>query len=391
MPPTPPLTLTRLMLRDFRSYPALTLGLDTRVVVLTGENGAGKTNLLEAMSLLGPGRGLRGARLAELARFTPEGRLPWAAAGRFRGPWGEFDIGTGTPEGGPVERRTFRLDGQPIRGGADLADRVAAVWLTPQMDRLFQDGAGDRRRFLDRLAWALEPGHARQVAAFEGAMSQRNRLLAGGGAARADPGWLSALEDAMARHGVALAAARRTLVSRLNAVLAGGVTGAFPIALLELLCPVAAALDEAPALAVEDRLRADWEEARPRDSAAGVTLAGPHRADLGATHAAKAVPAALCSTGEQKALLVSTVLAHAALIAAARGFAPLLLLDEVAAHLDAPRREALFAALAALPAQVFLTGTDAEVFAPLRSVAAAFRATPGSVVSMGDFPVPEAS
>ena len=386
----PPLTLTRLMLRDFRSYPALTLGLGGRVVVLTGENGAGKTNLLEAVSLLGPGRGLRGARLAELARIAPEGRLPWAAAGRFRGPWGEFDIGTGTPEGGPVERRGFRLDGQPVRGGADLADRVAAVWITPQMDRLFQEGAGDRRRFLDRLAWALEPGHARQVAAYEGAMAQRNRLLAKDGP-RADPAWLAALEDGMARHGVALAAARRTLVSRLNAVLAGGVTGAFPIALLELHCPVAAALDGAPALAVEDRLRAGWEAARPRDAAAGATLSGPHRADLGATHAAKGVPAALCSTGEQKALLVSTVLAHAALIAAARGFAPLLLLDEVAAHLDAPRRGALFAALAALPAQVFLTGTDAAVFAPLRGVAAGFKAAPGAVVPDGDFPVPEAT
>jgi DNA replication and repair protein RecF len=388
MPPL--LTLARLMLRDFRSYPALTLGLHGRIVVLTGENGAGKTNLLEAISLLGPGRGLRGAKIADLARIAPAGgartRLPWAAAGRFRGPWGEFDIGTGTPEGGPLERRSFRLDGQPVRGGADLAERVAAVWLTPQMDRLFQDGAGDRRRFLDRLAWALEPGHARQAAAYESAMSQRNRLLAGSGP-RPDAGWLAALEDAMARHGVALAAARRTLVARLNAALAGGVTGAFPIALLELQCPVAAALDAAPALAVEDRLRAQWEAARARDTAAGATSAGPHRADLGATHAATGVPAGLCSTGEQKALLVSTVLAHASLIAAVRGFAPLLLLDEVAAHLDAPRREALFAALAALPAQAILTGTDAAVFAPLRGIAEGFRAAPGGIVPDGDFPV----
>ena len=167
--------------------------------------------------------------------------------------------------------------------------------------------------------------------------------------------------------------------------------GGFPAALLELLCPVAAALDGAPSLAVEDRLRAEWEASRPRDAAAGATLAGPHRADLGATHAAKGVPAELCSTGEQKALLVSTVLAHAALIAAARGFAPLLLLDEVAAHLDAPRREALFAALAALPAQAFLTGTDPGVFAPLRGAAAGFRASPGAVVPDPDFPVPGAS
>jgi DNA replication and repair protein RecF len=256
------------------------------------------------------------------------------------------------------------------------------------MDRLFQDGAGDRRRFLDRLAWALEPGHARQVAAYEGAMSQRNRLLAGGGASRADPGWLSALEDGMARHGVALSAARRTLVSRLNAALAEGVTGAFPIALLELQCPVAAALDAAPALAVEEGLRAEWAASRGRDGAAGATLSGPHRADLLFTHAPKGLPAALCSTGEQKALLVAVVLAHAALIAAARGFAPLLLLDEVAAHLDPARREALFAALAALPAQAFLTGTDGAVFAPLRGVAEGFLAAPGLLVADADLSVP---
>src|SRR5918993_1232445 len=179
MPSAAPLRLTRLILRDFRSWPALTAPYRGHIVVVSGENGAGKTNLLEAISLLGPGRGLRGAKLADLARIAPEGRLPWAAAGRFRGPWGEFDIGTGTPEGGPVERRSFRLDGQPVRGGADLAERVAAVWLTPQMDPLFQDGAGDRRRFLDRLVWALEPGHARQVAAYESAMSQRNPVLPG--------------------------------------------------------------------------------------------------------------------------------------------------------------------------------------------------------------------
>jgi len=392
MPATAPLSLTRLMLRDFRSYAALTVPFRGRIVVISGENGVGKTNLLEAISLLGPGRGLRGARMAELARRGPEGPLPWAAAGRFQGPWGPFDIGTGTPEGGPLERRSFRLDGAPVRGQAELAERVAAVWLTPQMDRLFQDGAGDRRRFLDRLAWALEPHHAREVAAYDNAMAQRNRLLAeerrGG---RADPDWLAALEDAMARHGVAVAASRRGLVGRLNVVLAAGITGAFPAARLELQCPVSAALNGAPALAVEDGLRADWAAGRARDAAAGATLIGPHRADLGFIHAPKDLPAALCSTGEQKALLVAVVLAHAALIEEARGFAPLLLLDEVAAHLDAPRREALFAALAALPAQTFLTGTDPGIFAPLRGVAEGFRALPGQLVADMDFPVPEAA
>jgi DNA replication and repair protein RecF len=388
----PALALTRLMLRDFRSWSDMTVTFRGRIVLVAGPNGAGKTNLLEAISLLGPGRGLRGAKTAELGRQQDGVPRPWACAGRFRDALGhEFDIGTGTPDGGPPERRTFRLDGSPLRTQADLAERVAAVWLTPQMDRLFQDGAGDRRRFLDRLVWALEAHHAREVAAYDNAMAQRNRLLAQERreGLRADPAWLAALEDAMARHGVAVAASRRGLVGRLNAALRGGVTGGFPAARLDLQCPVSAALGEAPALAVEDGLRAEWAAARPRDAAAGATLSGPHRADLLFTHAPKGIPAALCSTGEQKALLVAVVLAHAALIAAARGFGPLLLLDEVAAHLDAARREALFAALAALPVQAFLTGTDAAMFGPLRGVAEAFQATPGTLVPLGDFPVPD--
>jgi DNA replication and repair protein RecF len=318
--------------------------------------------------------------------------MPWAAAGRFEDAAGAgFDIGTGTPEGGPPERRVFRLDGVPVRAQAELAERVAAVWLTPQMDRLFQDGASDRRRFLDRLVWALEPHHAREVAAYENAMAQRNRLLGPKARdARQDPAWLAGLEDAMARHGVAAAAARRGLVGRLNQAIAGGVTGAFPAAGLALACPVAAALATAPALAVEDGLRAAWAASRAGDAAAGATLAGPHRADLIFTHLPKGLPAALCSTGEQKALLVAVVLAHAALIAAARGFAPLLLLDEVAAHLDEARREALFGALTVLPAQAFLTGTDMAVFAPLRGLAEGFRATPGQLVPDNDLPVPQA-
>ncbi|MBL6079987.1 DNA replication/repair protein RecF [Belnapia sp. T18] len=386
----PALLLTRLMLRDFRSYPALTVSFGSRIVAVSGDNGVGKTNLLEAISLLGPGRGLRGARMADCARQAGQGPMPWAVAGRFDSLGnGPFDIGTGTPEGGPIERRTFRLDGTPVRSQAELAERVALVWLTPQMDRLFQDGAGDRRRFLDRLVWALEPHHAREVAAYENAMAQRNRLLAqerreGRGV---DPAWLAGLEDAMARHGVAAAAARRGLVGRLNAALLGGITGAFPAARLDLQCSAAAALDAAPALTVEDGLRAGWAASRGRDAAAGATLEGPHRADLLFTHGSKGLPAALCSTGEQKALLIAVVLAHAGLIAAARGFAPLLLLDEVAAHLDARRREALFGALAALPAQAFLTGTDAAIFAPLRGMAQGFRALPGVLVPDNDLPV----
>ncbi|HWT07811.1 MAG TPA: DNA replication/repair protein RecF [Roseomonas sp.] len=372
------LRLTRLRLTDFRSWPALEAPLDAPIVAIAGENGAGKTNLLEAISLLGPGRGLRGARMGELGRRTDGGQRPWAAAGHFTTPHGAFDIGTGSDPEGTSDRRVFRFDGLPVRTQADLADRIAVVWLTPQMDRLFQEGASGRRRFLDRLAWALEPTHAREVAAHDNAMSQRNRLLAGG---RADPAWLAGLEDAMARHAVAATAARRSLATRLNAVMAAGsATGAFPAARMDLLCPIATALAELPALAVEDSLRTALAADRRRDAAAGGAARGAHRADMALTHLPKDQPAEMCSTGEQKALLISTVLAHAALIAEARGFAPLLLLDEVAAHLDSTRREALFAALATLPGQSFLTGTDAEVFRPLQGIARRFRATPGKLL-----------
>jgi DNA replication and repair protein RecF len=372
------LRLTRLRLTDFRSWSSLEAHFGASIVAIAGENGAGKTNLLEAISLLGPGRGLRGARMGELGRRAEDGHRPWAAAGRFATPQGAFDIGTGADPEGASDRRAFRLDGLPVRAQVDLADRIAVVWLTPQMDRLFQEGASGRRRFLDRLAWALEPGHAREVAAHDNAMSQRNRLLAGG---RADPAWLAGLEDAMARHAVAATAARRSLAARLNAVMvAGSATGAFPAARMDLACPIAAALAEQPALAVEDALRAALADDRRRDAAAGGAARGAHRADMALTHLPKDQPAEMCSTGEQKALLISTVLAHAALIAEARGFAPLLLLDEVAAHLDQARREALFAALARLPAQAFLTGTDAEVFRPLQGIADRFRASPGKLL-----------
>ena len=368
------LRLTRLRLTRYRSYAAAELRFGAPMVVFTGPNGAGKTNLLEAISLLGPGRGLRGARISEVAA----GALPpWSVSGHFDDGLGGFEIGTGSLEEGSAERRAFRLDGAKIRAQADLAERVAAVWITPQMDRLFQESAGGRRRFLDRLAMALEPHLAREVTAYESAMAGRNRLLQKG---RAEAAWLAGLEDAMARHGIAMAASRRALVARLNAAPAAGAAGSFPAAILALQCPAAALLEEMPALAAEEALRAAWAAARPRDAAAGATQSGPHRADVLFTHAAKAMPASLCSTGEQKALLISTVLAHAGLIAAARGFAPLLLLDEVAAHLDEERRVALFEALAALPAQSFLTGTDAEVFAPISSLAEHWKITPGQAL-----------
>jgi DNA replication and repair protein RecF len=370
--------LLRLSLTDFRNYAALTWRPGARISVLFGPNGSGKTNLLEAVSLLVPGRALRGARNADLPRHGGAGS--WAVAGRFTTVDGEVDIGTGSAPDGPADRRVFRLDGVTPRSQAEIVAHVAAVWLTPQMDRLFQEGASGRRRFLDRLVWALEPGHAREVAAHDAAMAQRNRLLAD---KRTDPGWLGGLEDAMARHAVAATAARMALVARMNAV---APFPGFPAARMALACALAERLEASPALAVEDWLREGLSAGRARDAAAGSTAIGAHRTDMVLADAVTGAPAALASTGEQKALLVGIVLRHAALIAEARGFAPMLLLDEPAVHLDPERRTALFAALEELPAQTLITGTDAETFVPLAGHAEALRVHGGKLLPDRRFP-----
>ncbi len=354
--------IQRLTLTQFRSYANLIWRPAAQIAVLTGPNGSGKTNLLEAISLLAPGRGLRNVRLAELQREGAD--IGWGVAARLN----EAELATGAhPDwrpAQPADRRVFRLNGQAPRNQAEIASEFATLWLTPQMDRLFQEGASSRRRFLDRLVWTLEPGHAREVSAYETAMSGRNRLLA----QEADAAWITATEDSMARHAVAATAARAALIDRLNPALerAGGT---FPAARLTLLDPIADRLRKEPALVTEDWLRTALADNRPRDRAAGSSGIGAHRADLAMEDAATGRPAARASTGQQKALLISVVLGHAALITSARGSAPLLLLDEPAVHLDAQRRAELWRALIEGSAQVLLTGTDPEPFAPLRGVA----------------------
>jgi DNA replication and repair protein RecF len=353
--------LRRLTLTDFRSYATLRFTPAAPICVFTGPNGSGKTNLLEAISLLVPGRGLRGAKFSELARRGAGTSGGWAVAAAFNLAGDAFEIGSGTAEANP-ERRVFQLDGATPRAQAEISARLAAVWLTPQMDRLFTDAASGRRKFLDRLVVALEPAHAREVAAFEAASAQRNRLLA---EPRADADWLAGLEDSMARHAVAATAARMVLVSRLNAALESGAAEPFPAVYLALDCAIAERLAANPALAVEDWLRGALRDARSADAARGAASFGPQRADLTIADAGTARPAGLSSTGQQKSMLIGIILGHAALIAAARGAPPLLLLDEPLVHLDEARRQALFVALSGRGLHAFLTGTDAEPFKPL--------------------------
>jgi len=349
--------LSTLRLTDFRNYARLTLPLAPGAVVLVGDNGAGKTNLLEAVSFLSPGRGLRRAGNEAVARLGSAGA--WAVAATLETPQGAVAIGTGlaAADGGGRARRV-RIDGRDATVEA-LSRQLAVLWLTPAMDGLFTGPPGDRRRFLDRLVLAVDSGHAARVSAYERAMAERNRLLEAGGA---EPRWLDAVELQMAEAGVAVAAARRELVGCLDRLAEAADGGTFPVAGLALHGEVEADLAARPATAVEDGFRAALADGRRRDRAAGRALAGPHRADLVVTHRAKAMPAALSSTGEQKALLIGLVLAHAELVAALTGSTPVLLLDEVAAHLDAPRRAGLFARLARLGAQTLMTGTDPLLF-----------------------------
>lgn len=369
--------ITRLTVSDFRNYGRAVLDPRPGPVVLTGENGAGKTNLLEAISYLAPGRGLRGAKLGEVTRM---GAARWAVAATVETPRGEVRVGTGIEpregdgEAGASDRRVVHVDGASATAPT-LAEILRISWLTPQMDRLFIEGASGRRRFFDRLVMALHPAHGRETAGYERAMRERNRVLA---MDRPDAAWLAALEQRMAEHGVAVAAARLESLARLKAAIemSGGV---FPRADLALEGTLEADLAAVPAIEAEDRFRHRLAAGRARDAAMGRAGDGPHLADLRVTHCGKNMPAELCSTGEQKALLIGITLAAARLTRAETGVPPVMLLDEVAAHLDARRRAALFEELLALGAQAFMTGTDRALFAPLDGQAQFYSIFSGTV------------
>ena len=348
--------VSRLSLTDFRNHRDALIEADEGFVLLSGPNGAGKTNILEAVSLLTPGRGLRQVPISEIAKSDGPGGF--AVAARLAG---ETEIGTGTTAAAP-DRRQVRINGAPAAVNS-LGERLSVLWLTPAMDRLFTESAGGRRRFLDRLTLALEPGHAHHAARYEAAMRARNKLLGDG---PGDPAWLSALEAQMAEHGAELGGARARTVEALTDRLASLPDDDFPRA----------------ALMLEGWNGGDLEMLlaanRNRDAAAGRTADGPHRQDLAVTHVTKKQPAARSSTGEQKALLLGLVLAHAELVAERRGAAPILLLDEVAAHLDPNRRSALFERLQDR-GQVWMTATEASLFDGIGGAASRFHVEAGTI------------
>ncbi len=386
----PGLAVTELALTDFRSYERLQLSLGAAPVVLTGANGAGKTNVLEAISFLVPGRGLRRARQSDLLREGAPAGACWGVAATIAAATGAVRIGTGrdpravgrADEDEPgeddapqIERRLVRIDGETARGPAALAAVMRALWLTPEMDGLFLDGAATRRRFLDRTIEGLDDGHGERLNAYRRAMRERSRLLRAG---RADPLWLDALEDRMACDGVAIAAARIEAVRRIGAIAAQGF-GPFPGAVMDMAGDVEVWLAEMPALEAEGRLRDALSMSRDEDAITGGALMGPHKSDLRVRHGDKDLSAERCSTGEQKALMIAMILAIAVLQVREQGAAPVLLLDEVAAHLDAGRRQALFERILDLGAQAWMTGTEAAAFAGLGQRAQHMRVENGTM------------
>ncbi len=369
--------ISRLRLSQYRNYTAAALDLDSRHVVLTGPNGAGKTNLLEAVSLLSPGRGLRRAPFDSLIQAGAHAQ--WAVAVTLETKDGPVDLGTGAGGDGETGRRV-RINGANARTVEALSAYVRLMWLTPDMDGLFRGPASDRRRFLDRLVMTLIPDHGVAVAGYEKTMRQRNKLLDEGG----DGTWLNAIEAQMAEYAGAIYFARADSLGHLQRLASESVDQeAFPAARLALTPLFEDHHEPTSSSTLEASLIARWRDTRALDRAAGRTTMGPHRVDLEVVHAQKAMPANLCSTGEQKALLIGLVLAHARLVAKMTGLTPLLLLDEVAAHLDPDRRAALFSALNSLDTQCWMTGTDPMLFEALGDGAQHIGVNAGRLVPEG--------
>jgi DNA replication and repair protein RecF len=375
----PAARIRRLTLTNFRSYHAAQLDAGGGLVVLTGPNGAGKTNIIEAISFLAPGRGLRRATLEDVA-FS-EGDGSWAVSADVEAALGLATLGTGieppASEDAAVTRKC-RIDREPVPSASAFADHLRVIWLVPAMDGLFNGPASERRRFLDRLVLAVDAEHTTRVNALERALRSRNRLLED---ARPDPHWLDAVEHETAELAVAVTALRVETVSRLQAALAArrNPASAFPAAEVALTGWMEQLVPLHPAVEIEDRYRAALRNNRSRDAAAGRTLDGPHLSDLTVVHADKNVTAAEASTGEQKALLIGLILAHAGLTAEMSGLAPVLLLDEVVAHLDPVRRAALYGELKSLGAQAWITGADAAAFTEVDGTSERFDVMPGQV------------
>ncbi len=370
--------ITRLILQDFRTYAGLDLAVSRPLVALVGENGAGKTNVLEAISLFMPGRGLRRAELADMVRQGGAGSFAVSVA--LDATYGEHRLGTGLEHQSEAARaaRICRIDGTPASSPSAFAEFLRIVWLTPDLDALFRGPAGDRRRFLDRLVLAVDAEHGTRVNALERALRSRNRVLEENPDDRL---WLDALEREVAELAIAVAAARQETVGRLAAMIqeTREESSPFPFATIGLEGEIDALVASLPAVDAEDRYRAILRDQRPRDRAAGRTLVGPQATDLLVRHGPKDIPAGMASTGEQKALLIGLVLAHARLVGNMSGIAPFVLLDEVAAHLDPRRRAGLFEALEALGGQVWMTGADPSLFAELEGRADVLQVSPGRI------------
>jgi DNA replication and repair protein RecF len=377
------LALTRLTLTNFRNYSGLRLDVSARLIALSGPNGAGKTNLLEAISLLTPGRGLRGASFDELANL--QSAASWAIAAEVATPHHEVKLGTGWSVAageadGATSGRLVLIDGHLQKGSGALGEYMRMLWLTPAMDRLFAGPAGDRRRFLDRLVATFDPEHSSRVAVFEKVMRERNLLLQ---EPRADAVWLSSLEAHMAEAAVAIAAARLAAVEALQKhIHETRSASAFPWGEISIDGEIETLVSAMPAVRAEDEYRRMLADSRFPDRAAGRALKGTHRSDFIVVHGPKSRPAAQCSTGEQKALLIGLILAQARAVKAVANLSPVLLLDEVAAHLDRQRREGLFATLEALGSQAWMTGTDGHLFEGLGRGAQCFHVEAGTLAEM---------